>query len=213
VTLTFSLEAYANVRAAYIGGLEDLDRSGGDVSRIGSVASFFVSRVDTAVDGLLDEIGGQDGAGFADLRGKAAVANAKLAYRDFTREFSGERFAALRAKGARVQRTLWASTSTKNPDYSDVMYVEPLIGRDTVNTMPDATFEAFLDHGTAADTIAEGAVEAARHIEALEAVGVSMSRVTDGLLVAGVKQFADSFDDLMADIESKRSALLGQVSV
>ena len=201
VTLLFSLTAYRDARQAYIAGLEDLQWSGGDLGRVASVASFFVSRVDTAVD---SELEGKDGG----LRGQAAVANARLAYRDFKEDFGGERFAALSARGARVQRPLWASTGTKNPDYSDVLYVESLIGKNTVNTMPEATLLSFLEHGAVTDTLEEGVEEAERLVEALEDAGVSMDRVTAGLLAAGVRQFADSFDQLMADIGKKRAALL-----
>ncbi len=200
VTLIFSLEAYANVREAYVAGLEDLAAAGGDVSRVASVASFFVSRVDTSVDAQLAD-------GQAHLASKAAIANARMAYRDFKATFGTERFAVLAEKGARVQRPLWASTSTKNPDLSDVLYVESLIGPDTVNTMPDATLEAFLDHGVAASTLESGVDAAEAHVAALEAAGVSMERTTADLLAAGVKAFADSYDALLANIEAKAKRL------
>ena len=204
-TLTFSLVAYRDVRQAYMAGLEDLDWSGGDVSRIAAVASFFVSRVDTAVDGLLQQRLDEGDEDVQDLLGKAAIANAKLAYRDFMEEFGGERFALLRSKGARVQRPLWASTSTKNPDYRDVMYPEGLIGPDTVDTMPQATISAFLDHGKAAATLDQGVDEAESLIKSLEEAGVSIEQVTARLLEEGVKSFSDSFDELMATIEEKRA--------
>ena len=160
VTLTFSLKAYRDVRGAYIAGLEDLRWAGGDLSRVASVASFFISRVDTAVDSHLGD--DQD-----DLKGGAAIANAKLAYRDFKEDFGGDRFAGLAAEGARVQRPLWASTSTKNPEYSDVMYPEALIGPDTVDTMPEATLLAFMEHGAVAETLEQDVDEAERLIERL----------------------------------------------
>lgn len=210
VTLTFSLEAYEQVREAYIAGLEDLQRAGGDVSRIASVASFFVSRVDTAVDALLQERVKQGETELAGLMGKAAIANARLAYHAFRQSFDGQRFAGLRAAGARVQRPLWASTSTKNPAYSDVLYVESLIGRDTVNTLPDVTLQAFLDHGRVDEALGRGLEDARLTIDALEQAGVSMKEVTDRLLADGVKAFADSFDKLMANLAQKRSLLLAR---
>ena len=204
VTLIFSLEAYANVREAYISGLEDLAAAGGDVSRVASVASFFVSRVDTSVDAGLAELGG-DAA--VRLSSRAAVANAKLAYRDFKATFGTARFAELASRGARVQRPLWASTSTKNPALSDVFYVDGLVGPDTVNTMPDVTLEAFLDHGFAVPTLENELEQAEAHVAALEAAGVSMENTTSDLLDAGVEAFADSYDALLANIEAKAKLL------
>ena len=201
VTLIFSLEAHRNVMDAYISGLEDLAAAGGDVSSVSSVASFFVSRVDTAVDSQLSD-------GSADLMGRAAIANARLAYRNFREAFGGERFAALQAKGARVQRPLWASTSTKNPAYSDLLYIDNLIGPDTVNTMPPPTLTAFIDHGDIRRTIDVDDAGAEQTLAALEAAGVSMDAVTDKLLVDGVKAFADSFELLLANVEAKRALLL-----
>jgi len=209
VTLTFSLEAYRDVRQAYMAGLEDLSWNGGDLSKVASVASFFVSRVDTVVDGQIEEIVRQGNEDAEDLLGKAAIANARLAYRDFKAAFGGDRFASLRAKGARVQRPLWASTSTKNPAYSDVLYAESLIGADTVDTMPDATLNAVMDHGEAANTLDQDVEGAERLFEDLEDAGISMQQVTGKLLVDGVRSFADSFDGLMANLEEKRSSLLG----
>ncbi len=209
VTLTFSLEAYRDVRQAYLAGLEDLSWNGGDLSKVASVASFFVSRVDTVVDGQIEEIVRQGNEDAEDLLGKAAIANARLAYRDFKAAFGGDRFASLRAKGARVQRPLWASTSTKNPAYSDVLYAESLIGADTVDTMPDATLNAVMDHGEAANTLDQDVEGAERLFEDLEDAGISMQQVTGKLLVDGVRSFADSFDGLMANLEEKRSSLLG----
>ena len=208
VTLIFALDMYAQVRDAYIDGLETLAESGGDPSRVASVASFFVSRVDTAVDGALETAG--DSSARA-LMGKAAVANAKIAYRDFKATFASDRFRRLAKMGARVQKPLWASTSTKNPDYSDVMYVESLIGADTVNTMPDATLRAFLDHGAArADSIEDGVADALSAMDAIARAGVGMDAITDRLTADGVKAFADSFDALLANIAAKRDRLLSR---
>lgn len=207
VTLIFSLDMYAKVREAYLDGLDSLVKSGGDPSRVASVASFFVSRVDTAVDVILEQSG--DSAARA-LMGKAAVANAKIAYRDFKATFGADRFARLAESGARVQRPLWASTSTKNPNYSDVLYVETLIGADTVNTMPDATFQAFREHGEAQLTIERGAAQAAETMDAIARAGVNMADVTAQLTRDGVKAFADSFDLLLANIAAKRDRLLAR---
>jgi transaldolase len=201
VTLTFSLKAYRDVRGAYIAGLEDLRWAGGDLSRVASVASFFISRVDTAVDSQL-------GDDHDDLKGDAAIANAKLAYRDFKEDFGGDRFAGLAADGARVQRPLWASTSTKNPEYNDVMYPEALIGPDTVDTMPEATLLAFMEHGAVAETLEQDVEEAERLIERLGEAGVDMDEVTAGLLSDGLGLFADSYDDLLADIAAKKDRLM-----
>ena len=208
VTLIFSLEAYRKVQEAYISGLEDLAEKGGDLSRIASVASFFVSRVDVAVDNALDDIVARGNSAASSLRGLAAVANAKLAYQAFEETFGSQRFAALKAKGARVQRPLWASTGTKNPAYSDVLYVDSLMGPDTVNTMPDATLEAFLDHGQVNQAITQGVTEAQDTVKSLASAGISLSSVTTQLLADGVKAFADSFDQLMVNIEEKRLRLL-----
>ena len=208
VTLIFSLDAYAQVREAYISGLEDLTSAGGDPSRVSSVASFFVSRVDAAVDGKIEELAGSGNSELEGLMGAAAIANAKLAYRDFGRTFGEDRFAALQSKGARAQRPLWASTSTKNPDYSDVLYVDELIGPNTVNTLPDVTLNAFLEHGNPLTTIDRDLDEAARAMQTLEDAGISMVGITDKLLADGVKAFADSYDALIANIEDKRSRLV-----
>lgn len=211
VTLIFSLDAYAQVRDAYIGGLEDLARAGGDPAGVASVASFFVSRVDGMIDGELEGRIGEGASELEALMGKAAVANAKIAYRDFRRAFASDRFAALQSRGGRVQRPLWASTSTKNPEYSDVLYVDSLIGPDTVNTLPDATLTAFLEHGNpAAGTIERDLDDAVRTMEALEDAGISMRGVTDRLLADGVRAFADSYDALIANIEDKRARLIAR---
>ena len=208
VTLIFSLEAYRQVQEAYVSGLEDLAGRGGDVSRVASVASFFVSRVDTAVDNeLTGKLSGGNGE-LSKLLGKAAVANAKLAYQAFLETFGSERFLALKAKGAKVQRPLWASTGTKNPEYSDVLYVDMLMGPDTVNTMPDLTLDAFLDHGKAAPEVTEGVADAKEALEGVAKAGVSLEAITAQLLADGVKAFADSFDLLFENIEQKRSELV-----
>lgn len=209
-TLIFSLDIYQWVREAYIAGLEKLAQTGGDVSRVASVASFFVSRIDTAVDNLLEERIQQGHEHLKALLGKAAVTSAKLAYQAFKATFSSERFAALQARGARVQRPLWASTSTKNPTYSDVLYVEPLIGPDTVNTMPPTTITAFLEHGRVEATLEHEVPEAEQTFEAMAAADISMRQVTTRLLVDGVRLFADSFEKLLANIEEKRALLLAQ---
>lgn len=197
VTLIFSLERYAEVMESYLAGLEAAE---GDLSDISSVASFFISRVDVEVDRRLDEIGTPDALA---LRGKAAVANGKLAYDLFRRTFAGPRWEALVARGARVQRPLWASTSTKNPAYPDTLYVDELIGPDTVNTLPDNTLEAFEDHGTVARTIDVGVDEAKATIEALAALGVHMHEVTQKLEDEGVAAFEKSFDELLGVLGEK----------
>ena len=204
VTLIFSLERYAAVAEAYVKGLERLVAAGGDPTKVASVASFFVSRVDTEADRRLDEIGGQA----TRLAGKLAIANAKLAYRHWQETFSGPRWEFLTGKGATTQRCLWASTSTKNPEYRDVMYVEELIGPETVNTMPAETVVAFQDHGkVVADTITEGLAEARKLLERLAEVGVDYDDVVDTLEAEGVQKFADSFEQLLDGIRAKRSEL------
>jgi transaldolase/glucose-6-phosphate isomerase len=208
ITLIFSLEAYRQVREAYISGLEELARNSGDLSKVASVASFFVSRVDTAVDNQIDALMRQGNEELQDLLGTAAVANAKLAYRAFQEAFGTERFTHLAAKGARVQRPLWASTGTKNPAYSDVLYVDTLMGPQTVNTMPDATLSAFLDHGQVNETVTQWVPEAEETLQALELAGINMDQVTAQLLADGVKAFADSFDKLLENIEEKKARLL-----
>jgi transaldolase len=213
VTLIFALSAYETVAEAYIRGLEHRAAAGQTLHNR-SVASFFVSRVDTAVDRLLDERLAQrsDDPELRSLLGTAAVANAKLAYEAFERIFRGERFANLRAAGAAVQRPLWASTSSKNPAYRDVVYAEELIGPDTVDTMPLATIEAFADHGVVrGDTVCEDYAGAHGVIERLRAVGIEIDTVTRQLLEAGVKQFADSYDELIHGIAEKVDALHGRL--
>jgi transaldolase len=203
VTLIFSLERYAEVAEAYIRGLERLVESGGDPTPVTSVASFFVSRVDTEGDKRLDSIGGHD-----HLKGRLAVANAKLAYERFKEIFSGPRWEALAAKGGTPQWCLWASTSTKNPEYRDVLYVEELIGRDTVNTMPKETVEAFQDHGEVRPTLEEGLDEAKQLFQELAQAGVDYDDVTQVLEDEGVQKFADSFDELLEGIRAKRGQLV-----
>lgn len=200
VTLIFSLERYGEVIEAYQSGLEAFAQSGGDVSRVHSVASFFVSRVDTEVDRRLERLSADLAAR---LRGKAAVAQAKLAYELFLERFRGPRWEALATKGAHVQRPLWASTSTKNPAYSDLLYVDSLIGPDTVNTMPDATIAAFLDHGTVARTVDQGVDEARSHLDALGEAGIDMADVSRQLEEEGVAAFAKSYEELLQALEDK----------
>lgn len=203
VTLIFARERYAEVMDAYLRGLEERAGAGLPLGDIASVASFFVSRVDTNVDKRLEAIIGEGGPRAAEaesLLGKAAIANAKLAYADFKRVFSSERFAALGAKGARVQRPLWASTSTKNPAYRDVVYVEELVGPDTVNTVPPQTLVAFLDHGLPRPTLETGLDEAQAVIDRLAALGIDMAEVTAQLEREGVKAFADAFEGLLAGV-------------
>ncbi|MDQ2940858.1 MAG: transaldolase [Chloroflexota bacterium] len=204
VTLMFSVEVYRSVARAYIAGLRRRLERGEDVSQIASVASFFVSRVDTKVDKRLEEIGTPSAL---KARGKAAIANAKMAYAAYQEIFDGDEFADVRAAGARVQRCLWASTSTKNPDYRDVLYVEELIGPQTVNTMPMETIEAFLDHGRVERRLDRDLDEAREHLRAVEAEGISMETVTRELIIEGVASFGKSFDELIATIESQRKAL------
>jgi transaldolase len=205
VTLIFSLERYAAVAEAYVRGLERLVDSGGDPTRVASVASFFVSRVDTEADKRLESIGTDEALG---LRGKLAIANAKLAYQKYNEIFSGERWERLAAKGATRQRCLWASTSTKNPDYRDVMYVEELIGRETVNTMPLETVRAFQEHGVVADTLEQGVDEARQLLRDLARVGVDYDDVVETLEREGVQKFADSFAQLLDGIRAKQRELV-----
>jgi transaldolase len=201
VTLIFSLERYTKVAECYIRGLQRLAADGGDLSKVASVASFFVSRVDTEADARLER------AGAGHLAGKLAVANAKLAYEVYQRLFSGPAWDELAAKGARPQRPLWASTSTKNPAYRDVIYVEELIGPDTVNTMPEETVRAFRDHGVAARTIDVDVAAAHQALAAVAAAGVSYDDVVTVLEAEGVQKFADAFTALLAGIEEKRAVV------
>jgi len=203
VTLIFSLQRYAEVVEAYLRGLERLVESGGDPGPVASVASFFVSRVDTEADKRLEAAGAPK-----ELQGKLAIANAKLAYQRYQELFSGERWAALTAKGARSQRCLWASTSTKNPEYRDVIYVEELIGPETVNTMPEETIEAFQDHGEVALTLDRGVDEAERVFQQVAEAGVDYDDVVATLEREGVDKFSDSFKELLDGVRSKRGELV-----
>ncbi|HVA15483.1 MAG TPA: bifunctional transaldolase/phosoglucose isomerase [Stellaceae bacterium] len=208
ITLLFAVGVYEQVVEAYIAGLEDLKKAGGDVSKTGSVASIFVSRIDSAVDKGLGKLGDKN---LADrLRGKAGIANAKVAYARYQALFAGARWETLAAAGARTQRLLWASTSTKSPAYKDTMYVEALIGRDTVDTIPPATMDAFREHGKAeADAVEQDVAGARAMLAALESIGISLKQVTDELVVEGVQQFADSFDQLFGAIAHQRRRLQG----
>src|SRR5437773_5391572 len=204
ITLMFSVEVYRRVAEAYIGGLRRRLANGQDIHRVASVASFFVSRVDTKVDKMLEQVGTDTAL---NRRGTAAIANARLAYEAYLEIFHGPEFADLRDAGAQVQRCLWASTSTKNPAYRDVLYVEELIGPETVDTMPLETIEAFLDHGDPRRRLDVDLHAAYEQIRAIEAEGISMEQVTAELLSEGVVSFAKSFDDLIGTIGSKRQAL------
>lgn len=215
ITLIFSLDMYRRVIEAYLKGLERRAAAGQPLDRIASVASFFVSRIDTEADKRLEAHAAaasdpEEAERIRSLRGKVAVANAKLAYEMFRGIFAGERFKALASRGARVQRPLWASTSTKNPAYPDLLYVEPLVGPDTVNTLPPQTLEALRDHGRIVPGAVMQDLDGARAVFArLAEIGISMDDVTHTVLVAGVKLFADSFTQLLAAIESKRQAMAG----
>jgi transaldolase len=205
VTLLFSLEMHSASMEAYLRGLERLVESGGDVTKVRSVASFFVSRVDTETDKRLEAIGSDEALA---LRGKLAIANAKIAYESYLKAFSGPRWETLEAKGALPQRCLWASTSTKNPDYRDVLYVEELIGPHTVNTMPEETIKAFQDHGEVrGDTVLEGVDEARQLLDQLAAVGIDYDDVVLTLEKEGVEKFSDSFAELLEGVRAKCEAV------
>ncbi|MGY3548647.1 transaldolase/glucose-6-phosphate isomerase [Bradyrhizobium sp. USDA 4472] len=214
ITLLFSRAVYLKVAEAYLAGLEKYVAGGGDPSHVASVASFFVSRIDSVVDKQLDEKIARandpsEKERLAALKGKVAIANAKLAYQDYKRLFSGPRWEKLAARGARPQRMLWASTGTKNKDYSDVLYVEELIGPDTINTVPPATLDAFRDHGKARDSLEENVDDARRVLEELERSGISLDAITEELVRDGVKQFADAADKLYGAVAHKRATVLG----
>jgi transaldolase len=206
VTLIFGLDRYAEVIDAYLSGLEAYQ---GDLSQVASVASFFVSRVDTEIDRRLEAIGTPEAM---ELRGKAAVAQAQLAYAMFLDHFNGPRWDALAARGARVQRPLWASTSTKNPAYPDTLYVDPLIGPDTVNTMPEVTLDSFDDHGTLARTVDANPDAARATFDAIRTVGVDLDDVSRVLEDQGVASFAKSFDELITTLSSKAEDLSGRTA-
>jgi transaldolase/glucose-6-phosphate isomerase len=215
ITLLFSQLVYEDVVEAYLAGLEDLVVQGGDPGKVSSVASFFVSRIDVSVDKLIEERIRQtndadQGKRLAGLRGKVAIANAKLAYQRYKRLFAGARWEKLRAEGARVQRLLWASTGTKNKDYSDVLYVEELIAADTISTVPQATMDAFRDHGKVRASLEENIDEASETMAALERFGISIEKVTDKLIEDAVQLFADAFDKLLGAVARKRAANLGE---
>lgn len=203
VTLIFSLEQYEDSAMAYIHGLEKLAAANVDFSRVASVASFFVSRVDGKIDPKLMALGNKE------IQGKIAIANARMAYHRFGELFSGPRWDKLAAQGARVQRPLWGSTSTKNPDYPDTLYVDELIGPHTVNTLPPETLDAFLDHGNAARTVDADVEQARQDLARLADLGIDLGDVTSQLLGEGVDAFADSFDELMSGIAEKAAALAG----
>jgi transaldolase len=211
ITLLFAIEAHERVIEAYMAGLEDRVKAGKPIDGLRSVASFFVSRVDTEVDKRLDALIAKADAAEKErlkmLKGRAAIANAKLAYRLFRQKFAGPRWEALAKQGARLQRPLWASTSTKNPEYRDVMYVEELIGPDTVDTMPPATIDAFRQHGVVDRTVDKKVTAAEGLLKEIEAVGISIKDVTAKLLVDGIASFQKSFDELIAGLESKIGSL------
>jgi transaldolase/glucose-6-phosphate isomerase len=205
ITLLFAQDVYEKVAEAYIAGLEDLAARGGNLKKTASVASFFISRIDTLIDSLLNDklkaaTDANQQALLKSLLGKVAIANGKLTYQSYQHIFSGPRWQALAAKGAQTQRVLWASTSTKNPNYRDVIYVEELIGPDTVNTMPPATIDAFRDHGLLRNALMEDVPGAATVMQNLARAGISMKEVTDKLTADGVKLFADAFDKLLAAV-------------
>jgi transaldolase len=201
ITLIFSLKRYAEVAESYIRGLERLVAEGGDPRKVASVASFFVSRIDTEADRRLDEL--EPSRRHDELKGRLAIANAKLAYRHYQHTFQGPRWAYLAGKGATPQRVLWASTSTKNPDYPDTLYVDELIGPDTINTMPEETIRAFQDHGSPRPSLHEGLAEAQAVFAQLAAAGVDYDDVTDTLEREGVEKFADAFGELMESLAAK----------
>ena len=211
ITLLFGVDRYEAVLEAYVAALEDRAKAGQPVDRLGSVASFFLSRIDTLLDPQIDKVsqaGGSKGDIARGLPGTIAVANAKVAYQKYEAVIGTERWKKLAALGARPQRLLWASTSTKNPKYSDTMYVEPLIGADTVNTMPMETVDAYRDHGKPASRIREGTADAARKLAQLGEIGISLGAATQQLEDEGVKKFIDPFEKLLASIEAKRKAVL-----
>ncbi|MGA9977803.1 MAG: transaldolase [Candidatus Sulfotelmatobacter sp.] len=205
VTLLFAQEVYVKVAEAYVAGLEDLAARGGNLKKEAGVASFFISRIDSLVDGMIEAklkatTDSQQQALLKSLLGKVAIANGKLAYQSYQKVFSGPRWQALAAKGAQTQRVLWASTSTKNPAYRDVLYAEELIGPDTVDTMPPATIDAFRDHGRLRNSLTEDVPAAQKTMDDLAKAGISINEVTDKLTVDGVKLFADAFDKLLAAV-------------
>ena len=216
VTLLFAFDVYVRVAEAYVAGLEQFVKGGGDPSRVASVASFFISRIDTLVDGEIEAkikttTNPADIAALKNLLGKVAIANGKLTYQRYKQIFSGPKWDALAAKGAQTQRVLWASTSTKNPAYSDIYYVEELIGKDTVDTIPPATYDAFRDHGKPRNSLEENVEAAHQTMQGLEKAGISMKAATDKLTEDGVKQFASAFDTLLAAVAQHTSGAASAV--
>ncbi len=211
ITLLFSLDAYREVMEAHLQAMEDRKKKGESPAQVGSVASFFLSRIDVKVDKMLDAMKdrGEHAEEAKALRGTAAVASARLAYQLWKETYAGPRWEALRAAGARVQKPLWASTSTKDPAYPDVKYVETLIGPQTVNTMPDETVDAFRDHGRVEDTVERDLEEQRSVLARLEKIGISMKQVTDELVDEGIEKFNQPFDELMEALEEKRKSLSG----
>jgi transaldolase/glucose-6-phosphate isomerase len=208
VTLLFAQDVYERVAEAYIAGLEEFAKKGGDLSQMASVASFFVSRIDTLIDSQLDDkikksTDSAEQGKLRGLKGKVAIANAKLAYQSYKKIFSGPRWAALDARGAQSQRVLWASTSTKDPSFPDTYYVAELIGPDTVDTIPPATLDAFRDHGKPRASLEEDIAGAREIMGSLERAGISMKAATDKLTEDGVKLFADAFDKLLAAVTAQ----------
>ncbi len=207
VTLLFGLPRYEEVAEAYIAGLEKRAKNGEPIARVASVASFFLSRIDMLVDPILEKMmagGGDQATAAKNLRGQVAIASAKMAYHHYKRIFGQERFKALADKGARPQRVLWASTSTKNPDYPDIKYVEALIGPNTVNTMPMETLEAYRDHGNPAPRLEEGVDEAAAVLQRLPELGIDLKQVTQQLVEEGIEKFNKPFDSLLNALDKKR---------
>jgi transaldolase len=208
VTLIFSRKRYVEVAEAYIAGLELAAKNGRPLSKIDSVASFFISRIDSAVDKWLQAAPAKGGVDPKSLLGKVAIANAKLAYEEFEALFKTPRFAALAAKGARPQRLLWASTSTKNPSYPDTIYVDNLVGRDTVNTVPPETLVAFQDHGKPYDALSEGRELAHQQLEQLAVVGLDLEQVCETLLEEGLASFSEAMQSLLASVAKRRAGIL-----
>lgn len=216
ITLLFAIDMYQAVAEAFLAGLEDRVAQGRDISRMASVASFFVSRVDTAIDGKIDArvaAGGDDAAALSALRGRVAIANAKLAYQGYLELIASDRWRALARQGARPQRLLWASTGTKDPAYSDVYYVETLIGRDTINTMPPKTVDAFRDHGTVAPTLTADIAGERRVLAEADRLGLDLAGVTSDLVTEGVEKFSDAADALLTAIGKSRDRLAGAGTV
>lgn len=205
ITLIFAQSVYEQVVDAYLSGLEDRAKEGKDIKNITSVASFFISRIDTAVDEALSKVNNED------LKGKIAIANAKLVYQKFEEIFSGQRFRRLQEKGAKKQKVLWASTSTKNPAYPDIIYIEELIGRHTINTVPPATIEAYKDHGNPKVTITQNVDAAAAQMKKLAELKIDFSKITKKLTDDGVILFSNSFKEMLNEIEKKKSDILAQV--